>query len=165
MHRRNLVLAYILFVGVPAVGLLAIVRAGQRLTPPISVGGAWNVNANFNSLGSAACAELLNGIKQPFFTISQSGGDLVFTLNDTGKSAVAGTLQGATLAMGTDQPGASASASGGCGDPQNVYLSGMISKQGDQRELTGTLGVSDCAQCVAIPFRAVRQAAEAGGAR
>jgi hypothetical protein len=41
MSKRKLIVAYVLLVGVPLLGLLGIVRAGQHLTPPISVGGTW----------------------------------------------------------------------------------------------------------------------------
>ena len=165
LNRRNLVLAYLLLVGVPAVGLLGILRAGQRLTPPISVGGAWNLDANFSALGSASCVQFLGGIKQPFFSISQSGPNLVFTLNDPARTILPGNVLGTTLTAGTERPHGQAGALHDCGDPQSIHLEGAVSKQADQRVWTGMLGISGCPQCVPVPFRAVRQALPASGAR
>ena len=165
MRRRNLVLAYLLLVGAPAVGLLCILHAGQRVKPPISVGGPWELDANFSALGSALCMDLLGRIKQPFFTISQSGPNLVFILNDAGRAPLPGVISGSTLTVGTEHSLAAANANGGCGDPRNFYLAGTVSKQGDQRTLTGILGFADCAQCAPLPFRAVRQASDTSGAR
>jgi hypothetical protein len=165
MNKRNLVLAYLLLVGLPALGLLGVLRAGQRLTPPISVGGAWNLDADYSAMGSVPCAQLLGSIKQPFFTISQSGTSLVFNLNDTGRSTFPGDILGSAMTMGTGGFSTSSNPHAECGDPQAIHLEGAISSEGDQRIFAGSLGIRDCAQCTPVSFRAVRQAPPASGAR
>jgi hypothetical protein len=165
MRANKLALTYVLLVGVPLLALFGILRAGRLLTAPISMGGVWVLNANFNTLGSAPCVSLLNGINQPFFTISQSGPSLLFAFDDPARTIVAGAIRGATVSMGMGSSGFPASAEGDCRDTRAVYLQGQTSKQGDQRILTGILGIHGCAGCLPIPFRAVRQAPQAGGDR
>jgi hypothetical protein len=165
MRANKLALTYVLLVGVPVLALFGILRAGRLLTAPVSMGGIWDLDANFNALGSAPCVSLLNGIDQPFFTISQSGTSLLFAFDDPGRTTVAGAILGATVSMGMGSSGFPAIAEGNCRDTHAVYLQGQVSKQDDQRILTGVLGIHGCARCVPIPFRAVRQPPQAGGDR
>ncbi|HEV2175793.1 MAG TPA: hypothetical protein VGW33_01095 [Terriglobia bacterium] len=160
MPRRKLVAVYLGLVGVPLLGLLGVLRVGRRLAAPISVGGSWNLQADFRTLTEAPCRELLSSINQPFLSISQSGANLVFTLNNSQKTTVVGTLNRTTLAMGGAEPLSSPSRT--CADPQAIYLAATVSTQGKNRVLTGTLGISGCASCAPVSFHAVRQASGGG---
>lgn len=165
MFKRKLVLAYVFLVGLPLLGLLGILRAGQHLSPPISVGGVWNLEADFSPLASAPCRQLLASVNQPFLSIAQSGTNLVFSLNTPQRTALPGTIQGTTLTMGSERARATEGANGNCGDPQTIYLKAVINRQGEERLLTGILGINGCEECVPVSFRAVRQVSSGRGGR
>jgi hypothetical protein len=165
MPKRKLIFAYLSLVGIPVLALLGILRRGQRLTPPVSVGGAWNLEADFSALAGAPCRDLLLSVKQPFLSISQSGPSLAFTINDSQRTTLTGTIQKTSLSMG---PGPSGTADGGigsCADPRVIHLVAEVGKEAEQRILTGTLSIVDCADCKPIPFRATRQHSREGEGR
>lgn len=74
--RLKTVLLYLLLVGIPAYGVATIIRLGERIRPPLSVGGIWRLDA----VSDAACA----GRPLPdslVATIDQSGPHLRVHLN------------------------------------------------------------------------------------
>lgn len=165
MFSQKLVLEYVFLVGLPLVGLLGILRAGQHLTPPISVAGAWNVDADLSALASAGYGQLLTGARQPFLTISQSGTSLVFSLNNPQRTTLSGTIHDTTLTIGPEHSEGFEGTGGHCGDPRAIYLKAVVYKQGGQRVLTGILGIRSCEKCVPVSFRAVRQVLSGRGGR
>lgn len=165
MHRRNPVLVYFFLVGLPLLGLMGILRAGRMLIPPLFVGGAWNVEADFGAGVTSSCRNLLSSVQQPFFSISQSGPDLVFNLNNPQKTNILGGIRATSMVMGSESVEASAGEPGGCADPRAITLEATVGSQGGRRILTGTLGIAGCESCGRIPFRAVRPAVPVKGRR
>lgn len=161
MSKRKLIVAYICLVGTPLLGLLGILRAGQHLTPPVSVGGAWYLEADSGALASGPCRDLLASVSQPFLSIFQSGTNLVFSLNNPQKTTLPGTIQGAEVTMSREDAPV-AGETGACADPQAIQLKAAVGNQDGQRVLTGTLAVQGCAACQPIQFRAVRSSAKEG---
>lgn len=155
MSRKKLVAAYVLLVGVPLLGLLGILRAGQRLAAPFSVGGTWNLEDDLTPLAGSACKGTFANVSQPFFAISQSGSQLTFTLNNTEQTVLPGTIRQNTVTMGSES--AAGDASSDCTHPQAIRFQAALSQQGPQRLLTGTLSIAGCPDCPALPFRAVRR--------
>jgi hypothetical protein len=47
MGKRKLVTDYIIFVGIPLLALVGILRAGKHLTAPVALHGNWSVQADF----------------------------------------------------------------------------------------------------------------------
>ena len=164
MSKPKLILTYVFLVGVPLLGLLAILRAGEHLTPPQSLGGAWNLEADFTSLANKACRDLLLNVKQPFLSISQSGPSVTLTLNNAQRTTLAGTLQNASIAAGPELS-SGANPSGDCLDPRSIRLRADIGKEAGQRILIGTLSIAGCPGCAPIPFRAQRQSLSPGEGR
>lgn len=163
MPKRKMIVAYACLVGVPLLGLLGILRAGQRLRAPVSVGGAWNLEADFGPLAGKPCGELLADIKPPFFTISQSGPALVVTLNSTPPTTLNGTVQGTALSVAAPEA-LSAGGAEGCSDPGAVYVTANVEGQGRGRTLAGVVGLRGCAVCAPVPFRAYQAGpSRAGG--
>jgi hypothetical protein len=160
MLTRRLVVTYVLLVGLPLVLLLAILRAGNHLRAPLSVGGDWIVTADLTPIAGTRCKELLDNIKQPFINVSQSGSKLIFNLNDKAGTTILGALQGATLTMAQD---GALSSTGGCADPEAIYLKAKVENQGPERIMTGVLGFRGCDACAPVSFRAVRKARAANG--
>lgn len=154
MSRKKLVVAYLFLVGAPLLGLLGILRTGQRLAAPASVAGAWNLEGQFSTLTDAACRKLISDIGRPFFTISQSGPHLTFTLNNPQQTTLPGMIQQSMVSTGDDA--FANGSSRGCAQPQAIHLQAELSQRGVQRSLAGTLTIAGCAECATIPFRAVR---------
>lgn len=156
MSKRKLIVAYICLVGMPLLGLLGILRAGQRLTPPVSVGGAWYLEANFEALSSGSCRDLLTSVNQPFLSILQSGANLALSLNNPQKTTLPGSIRGAVITV-SQQDAPVSEETGECTNPQSIQLNATVDNQGGKRILTGTLAIQGCAACQPIHFRAVRQ--------
>ena len=161
MSRKKLIAAYVLLVGVPLLGLLGILRAGQRLAAPVSVGGTWNLEDDLTPLAGSGCRGAFAKISQPFFAISQSGSQLTFTLNNPERTILPGTIRQSTVTMGSES--SAGDASGECSHPQAIRFQAALSRQGLQRSLTGRLSIAGCPDCPGIPFRAVRQSPLAKG--
>ena len=153
MPRGRLIVAYLVLVGVPLLALLGILRSGERLVPPASVRGSWNVEADFGALANPACRGLLSSVKQPFLSISQSGPSLALTLNNPQRTTLTGTIRNGSVSTG---PG-TVSAADRCVDPRTLRVVAEVAKQAGQRVLTGTLSLMDCVECAPIPFRATQQ--------
>ena len=162
MSKRKLLVAYVCLVGGPLLGLLGILRAGEHLTAPVSVGGDWYLEANTGVLPSASCRDLLARVNQPFLNVSQSGTNLVFIINNPEKTTQPGLIRGATLTMRREGVRAS-DATNECKDPQAIYLDATVDTHGGQRVLTGALRIDGCASCPPISFRAVRQVSQGRG--
>lgn len=158
LSRGRLIVAYVALVVVPILGLIAILRRGQHLTAPLSVAGTWNLDADFSSFGSDPCRDLLARVNQPFMSISQSGADLLFSLNNPQKTTLPGIVQDSTLKVGATDLKSSESASEGCRDARAIHLEATVGKEETgQRVLRGKLSISGCAACVPVSFRAVQE--------
>jgi len=154
MSRKKLILTYLFLVGAPLLGLLGILRSGERLAAPVSVGGAWNLEGDFTGLTNATFRRLLASVSQPFLAISQSGPHLTFTLNNPEQTTLAGTMRQNSVTMGGES--SAGDTSRGCANPQTIRLQAALGQQGQQRTLVGTLSIAGCPECATIPFRAVR---------
>jgi hypothetical protein len=129
--------AYLLLVGIPALGLLGILEAGRRIPAPLSITGDWNVEFD----PATHCANALAGLRQPALNISQSGTQALITWNDGHAATLEATIDGATLTA--KSPAASIAASIG-GKPGARTLDGKMSFDG----------------CAPLAFRAVRLASK-----
>jgi hypothetical protein len=152
MTHTRLLLAYVILVGLPLLALIGILRAGQLVKPPVSLAGAWDVQADLNTVANVACRQWLVGIPQPFFSIVQSGASVTLSLNDSAKTTLAGTLRAGALSANPPT-----SAGHICSDTGTIRVEAKVSTPPGQRILTGLLALSDCDQCSPVPFRAVRR--------
>jgi hypothetical protein len=151
VSKYRITIAYACLVGMPLLGLAGLMRAGQHLVAPASISGAWNVEADFSTLGATPCTALLSSVKQPFLSVAQSGVSVVATLNDAERTTVPGSLHDRTLTMGDSSGPASKAAN--C--TEAIYLDATVDTRGEPRVIAGTLGVR-CVGCGSVPFRAVR---------
>jgi len=86
--RRNFIVAYVLLVLVPLVGLAGVLRAGRGLKAPISVEGVWKIDSAAGTAsekqvseesGSAPCGLSDAALSNSSLLISQSGKSLQLT--------------------------------------------------------------------------------------
>lgn len=159
--NRNFVIAYVLLVGLPLVGLAAILKSGRRLVPPISIDGTWNVEADTTHLSSTPCAHALSSLSTNSLLISQSGKTLVLTFNDGSKTTGRGVLDGKNVRA----PFVFEPSSSGCMAVQRLLLDATVDIYSEPRSLKGSLLVNNCPDCTPIEFHAVRlPQAKKGGA-
>jgi hypothetical protein len=142
--NRKFVVAYIVLVGIPLLGLAGVLKAGRHLTPPYAVDGSWKLESSEPPVASE-CSSFLSSMSGPVISVSQSGTVLVIGLN--GKTTT-GTLEGKSLRV--QFPGTEDAA--GCSNRA-------------PRTMAGSFSISSCASC-SLAFRAVRQPrAPSGGSR
>ncbi|MEO8199580.1 MAG: hypothetical protein ABI679_03570 [Gemmatimonadota bacterium] len=85
------VLIYLILVGLPVYGVYSIVRMGEKLTPPVSIGGVWRFEAAPDSVcGGHPFPDSLVA------TVDQSGPNLRVQLNKLA-NPLAGKLTGTNL--------------------------------------------------------------------
>src|SRR5208337_142950 len=161
MDKRKLVRDYSLFVGVPLLALVGILRAGKHLTAPVAVHGDWSVQADFGPWQGVPCGALLINSQPLQLRIDQSGSDLTLTLNDPAKTALPATLDGLSLSttfstgQGGTAPGPRPEA--GCLGSQSLRIQAAVKQHENQRSLEGTFRLDGRASCPPIAFAATRQ--------
>jgi len=154
--NRTFVMAYILLVGVPLLGLVGILRSGRGLVAPISVDGVWKFDTDSANQSAGKCSKSLASIQDSPVTISQSGKRLALSLNNgstaTGSGVIEGTTLNATVPLSWEpmnEPG--------CGSNTVLTLSATVNPKAETRSMQGTISVNDCASCSTVKYQALRQ--------
>ncbi len=161
MNKRKLVRDYLLFVGVPLLALVGILRAGRHLTAPVAVHGNWSVQADFGPWRGVPCGALLINSQPLLLRIDQSGSNLTLTLNDSARTALPATIDGFSLST-TFSTGRGGTAPGprpeaGCLGAQSLRIQATVIQHEKQRSLAGTFRLDGCASCPPVAFSATRQ--------
>ena len=150
---RNFIIAYILLVGVPVIGLVGVVEAGRNLIAPLSVDGAWRIQADFDQLASSHCLKSLGSIRDTDLMISQSGKNLIITLSDGSKATGSGIIEGTRLTASV-QPSESRAGTGR-GNDGLLALNATVDQKAAPGFFEGLLSVGG-PSCTPVQFRAVR---------
>lgn len=153
--NRRFILAYIILVGLPLLGLGGVLKAGRHLTAPISVDGTWKVEPT--SVPADACSKAVSALVASNLVISQSGKTLAMNINGSGKTPFAGSLEGQDIS-------ASLGTVSGCSGDQPVTLTAFVNRNSEPKSLTGSLSMANCASCSPVEFRGVLQP-KSGGKR
>src|SRR5689334_5282388 len=94
---RNFVVAYILLVGLPLLGLAGVLRTGWSLVAPISIDGNWKIQGDASRITGQPCSKTLTALLNSSLAISQSGRSLALTFNTPSKIPASGSLDGTSL--------------------------------------------------------------------
>jgi hypothetical protein len=154
--NRNFLVAYILLVALPIVGLLAVLKSGRKLSAPVSLDGLWHLQIDSASLASLPCGKTLAENPETALAISQSGKNFTLTLANGPKSTSSGVIEGTTV-NASIAPSPEWSAQAGCGTDQGLTLVATIDAKANPRTLSGEISANHCLSCSAIEFHAVRQ--------
>lgn len=154
--NRNFILAYILLVALPIVGLLAVLKSGRALKAPVSVDGVWRLQVDPASLATLPCGKTLADNPEAALSISQSGRNFTLNLANGPKSASSGVIEGTTV-NASIAPSPESSAQAGCAVDQSLTLVATVDPKANPRTLSGQISASHCPSCSAIEFQAVRQ--------
>jgi hypothetical protein len=137
--NRNFVIAYVLFVVLPLLGLVGVLKAGRKLAAPISVDGVWNVQAEQNASQSLPCKDqdALAALLDQSFVISQSGSNFTMAVPSTGKPSLtaSGTIDGNTLRASL-RPALQSAAQSGC-EAQEIAIVATLDLKSGTKSLTG----------------------------
>jgi hypothetical protein len=153
MSSAKLVFAYVCLVGIPLAGVAGILWLGHhKVTAPLSVSGAWDVETDVRASSGNRCLAALERFSQPFLHVSQSGNTLTVRLGNPHKTTVPGIVQNRTLRIGDYGKEA-----GDCLDPISLRLQAVVQGPRERRTLTGTMAIAGCSTCPLLPFRAVRR--------
>lgn len=155
--NRNFIIAYILLVALPIVGLVGVLKTGRGLTAPISVDGLWQLLADPVRMASLPCGKSLGQSPETALAISQSGKNFTLSLTNGPTSTASGTLEGTRLTASI-MPSAVWSEETGCGVGRQLSLVATVDLKTEPRSLAGMLSVNDCPSCATVEFRAVRLA-------
>jgi hypothetical protein len=153
--NRNFVIAYVLLVLLPVLGLVGVLRHGRGLNAPLSVDGVWRWQADSSRLAMLPCAESLLSNQDPTLTISQSGANLVLDFNNRAKAAASGVIEGTTLKASIVRPPGEVSEAG-CTGGRALSLTATVDPKADPRSLVGMLSASGCPACAPVEIRASR---------
>lgn len=156
--NRNFVLAYILLVGLPIVGLLGVLKSGRTLKAPPSIDGLWQLQADTSQLAALPCGKALAQNSDAALAISQSGRNFTLSFTSGPKSVASGVLDGTTV-KASIAPTGDWSSQENCGRDRHLTLTATLDADANPRSLTGELSVPDCSECKGVSFHAVRQAA------
>lgn len=153
---RNFVIAYVILVLLPLVGLLGILRQGRNLAAPVSVDGTWKLQADANQLSAMPCGKALASAQAAAVTISQSGRNFTLNLANGPKATASGVLDGNTLKASV-QPAAVWASETGCGSDRVLTLMATVDPKSNPRSLVGMLSVEGCPSCSPVELRAIRE--------
>lgn len=154
--NRNFVVAYILLVGLPLLGLAGILRNGRHLTAPISVDGTWKIEANGNAGSNPSCTAASTFLSSPF-VIGQSGRNLIVTFGKN-KATANGTLD--NKSFNTSIPAGEEGSASQCGP---AILTAAVNPTVEPRSMNGQLSFPGCPSCAPLEFHAVRQSKSPSG--
>jgi hypothetical protein len=163
-RNRDFIIAYVLLVGLPIVGLAAVLKSGRALTAPLSVDGIWKLQADPAQLSHLTCGGLVAVANDTTLAVSQSGKNFSFTLASLPQATGAGTLEGTTFKASLTSSGARHNESD-CLSVHDLALEATIDPNASPKAMIGMLSLSDCPSCGSARFHAVKQTPPAGGGR
>jgi hypothetical protein len=154
--NRNFLLAYLLLVALPVLGLVGVLRSGRNVTAPAAIGGVWKLQANTDPAANFGCGKPLTA-EDAAFTISQSGQTFTLSLVNSPMASASGVIDGTTV-KAVLMPGAAGL--GACS--HRLVLTAMIDTRVDARSMQGKVSLDDCPDCSVIEFHALREPARGG---
>jgi|GEM_PF-4935957 len=134
------VLSYLILVGLPLLGLVAVIEKGKALHPPMAVGGDWKAELDQAPDGASCSSRRLS----PAFTIQmvQSGTQLTLLLKEGADAELRGKISSARISA-RDRD-------------LSVEFQAEVEKGERGDRLSGTLSLSECRESGTIRFAAVK---------
>ena len=136
---------YVVFVGVPVLALLGILRLGEGLLAPRAVHGEYAFDVD--SSGTIRCVMPPAGGADTRMIISQSGTRLELKLMGEKPVTFRGMLAGDTIR---------AAAARTCLTADSSAMSATVQRTESETQIVGELELLGCSTCPRVPFRARR---------
>lgn len=151
------ILHYAVLVGLPFLGVLAVMQVGAGITPPASIRGKWILNADLEANEGTACADHLAGFVEDALTIAQSGVFLEVHLPNPSGDVLGGRLNG-TAFVAEAQPDLFGDDVFGL-----LRVTGSVELDDKQRVIRGLIAMPRRVDCTPVPFVARPEQDDAGG--
>ncbi len=149
------IILYIALIGILFIGLLAILRLGEKIKAPQNVSGKWRIDAGFVNSIHNSCTPVYLPKKDPLVQIEQSGIHLTVYFNDPAKTELHGKLANDSMFF-EQELNVKNDFQNLCGKKTKADLSAVIEKLPDNSyELIGTWSNPDCKESHSIEFNAV----------
>lgn len=130
------VILYLILVGLPLAGLLAILSTGSHLVPPVTINGKWAINKAGRGDGSY-CNNLVIAANEPKLSITQSGRWMDIQFNDDQTLAFRSLLQDSHLNTQTGRPVIVTDKNSNCIGNNRLAMEAVIVKEGDRQNFLG----------------------------
>jgi hypothetical protein len=150
------VLLYLVLVGMPVLGILGLLRVGQKLSAPISLAGPWNAQLSLPSQPDSAAGDSLSDPGPILLNISQSGPNLFLAFDDDQKTTLVGKVQDTTIdaSVFRDRRGPTNTSSSAT---IIIHFHGRVDRQTQRDRLVGVLIFQDGSSRTEVPLSARRQ--------
>jgi hypothetical protein len=122
---------YLLFVGLPLLGVLVALGIGRDLSAPVAVHGTWALAIPLQPALECQVFAGWNGEMQ--MAISQSGPDLIIGFSDKTLPGLTGSLTGLSISAAT-----------GSGAVPQLQLTAEVERHGDSDRVLGSLQANGC---------------------
>lgn len=152
MIQKNFVLAYVLLVGLPLLGIFTVLNAGRGLVPPPAVSGEWDLTVDAGATADN-CFGPLTAAPRQTVAITQSGAGVSLSFDQPQKIALTGTFEGKRLTG----IGSLKSPAGACTEGAALHWTAMVMGTPAQRTLDGQFFFDACKSCIPVAFRAARR--------
>ena len=153
--NQRFVVAYVLLVGIPLLGLLGALRLGRYLTAPTSVDGVWEISEDPEGSTPDECAESTDRGRKMALTISQSGSNLVASLSSDSLNTADGQIADNTItipSLNVTNPDKN-----NCGKGRLFSLVATVSQATSPAKMDGLFVAQGCDSCRSLRFSAVRR--------
>lgn len=132
------ILLYLILVGLPILGILGLLRAGQNLAAPITLAGTWDAQLHLESPTDSSVCEAPIRPAPVVLSIKQSGQHVFLTFDDLQKTTLKGNVQDLTIYASfiperrglTNRSGPETTA---------IYFQGRVDRQTEPDRLLGVL--------------------------
>jgi hypothetical protein len=145
---------YLAFVGLPMVGVVAVLKLGEQLRAPPPVKGRWSMEIQGHIRPALECQAAQSGKERSLLEIQQSGSQLGLVVAAAGAGepvAFRGEIDGKEVKARASMPeGAGPNA------PDEAFLSAGLETSQPER-LVGQLELPECPSPVQVPFRATKE--------
>jgi hypothetical protein len=129
---------YLILVGIPVLGVLGLLQLGEGVTPPVSVGGKWQLQLD-SQVACDACSHRVGCNDHPTLTISQSGTHLSLVFDDEEKTTLTGRIDGLAITAKATE----------------LSMEVSLDRQAKPDHLSGKISFNGCSS--SIPLQAVRR--------
>ena len=160
------IVAYLLVVGGPLLGLLGVLRIGRDIRAPMSVHGAYVLQvSDSGAVRAQPCLRYLLSGTDSTLRITQSGAQVAATLGPEKNVALRGDLDGDRLRLAGAIDAAAVPDSNACASGDTLYLTVRASRDEIVKRLDGTAAAPTILMgCAPVAFSPDGQVLASGGA-
>jgi hypothetical protein len=152
---KKFILGYLVFVALPAAGLVVCLKYGFDMKAQASVDGVWRIRSSSMQAVQMPCLTADFAGRETPVTISQSGKFLSLRSNSGPEVSATGTIEERTITLSARLPTAQGKGPG-CEPYQRLNVTATLAPGTRPANLTGILSADGCASCASISFEAIR---------